>query len=71
MFAEDVLHDIEQMICGRATDAVKKRTVDGVSLEYYIIEELLILRDKFKYLAAAESGEAPQLPGQVFLEFRG
>lgn len=71
MFAQDVLKDIEEMICGRATDAVKKRTVDGVSLEYYSLDELLLLRDKFKVLAATESGEALQLPGQVHLEFRG
>lgn len=71
MNSEDILRDIESMIAGRATDAVKKRSIDGVMLEYYSIDELLIARDKFKAIVSMERGDGIQLPGSVNLEFRG
>lgn len=71
MNPEDILRDIEAMIAGRATDAVKKRSVDGVTLEYYSIDELLVLRDKFKSIVSMERGDGIQVPGSVHLEFRG
>ena len=69
-FAQRALEAVEAAILGRASDALLEQEVDGTKLKYLSMEQLLIARDKFKQMTAAESGEGIALPGEVSLVFR-
>lgn len=65
-----IIQDLEDAISGRASDAVLERSIDGTTLKYASLDQLLSWLDMFKARQAAEeAGEDFLLPGSMLLTF--
>jgi len=64
-----IIEDIESVIAGQATDSAKSRNIDGTSIVYKSIDELLILRSKLQELDAIENGDGIVLPSIAQIGF--
>jgi len=67
---DGIIADIEAAITGRASDTALERSIDGTTLKYASLDELLVWREKFLALRAMERGEGLNLPGSAKLVFR-
>lgn len=72
-FAQQALASIEAALLGRAGSAVLEQEIDGVKIKYMSLDELLRVRDRFKFLVEMEQDGGTAVPnlGGVVLTFKG